>query len=105
MKAGRSQLARDELEQIDGFVTNIRYRSLTRDGWLLSLSDWRDEKALIRWRTQAQHHQSMMDILSHNIENVHSRDFEDHFKKTLTSLAKHRDMAKSIATTLGVSLP
>jgi hypothetical protein len=44
------------LEQIDGFVDNIRYRSLTRDGWLLSLSDWRDEKAVVRWRTRAKHH-------------------------------------------------
>ncbi|SEI67772.1 antibiotic biosynthesis monooxygenase family protein [Paraburkholderia diazotrophica] len=45
-----------ELEQIDGFIDNIRYRSLTREGWLLSLSGWRDEKALVRWRTQALHH-------------------------------------------------
>ena len=43
-------------EQIDGFVDNIRYRSLTRDGWILSLSGWRDEKALVRWRTRAKHH-------------------------------------------------
>src|SRR5262249_41776381 len=35
----------------------IRYRSLTREGWLLSLSGWRDEKALVRWRTHAKHHQ------------------------------------------------
>lgn len=47
---------RPELEQIDGFIDNVRYRSLTRDGWLLSLSGWRDEKALVRWRTQATHH-------------------------------------------------
>src|SRR5262245_516686 len=46
-----------ELESIDGFIDNIRYRSLTREGWLLSLSSWRDEKALVRWRTQAEHHQ------------------------------------------------
>ena len=46
-----------ELEQIDGFIDNIRYRSLTRDGWLLSLSAWRNEKALVRWRTHAQHHE------------------------------------------------
>lgn len=47
---------RPELERIDGFVDNIRYRSLTREGWLLSLSNWRDEKALVRWRTAAHHH-------------------------------------------------
>jgi heme-degrading monooxygenase HmoA len=45
-----------ELEQIDGFVDNIRYASLTRKGWLLSLSGWRDEKALVRWRTRPKHH-------------------------------------------------
>ena len=49
-------MLRPELEGIDGFADNIRYRSLTRDGWLLSLSGWRDEKALVRWRTQAKHH-------------------------------------------------
>ena len=51
-----ARMLRPELEQIDGFVDNIRYRSLTRDGWILSLSGWRDEKALIRWRTRANHH-------------------------------------------------
>jgi heme-degrading monooxygenase HmoA len=49
-------MLKPELEQIDGFVDNIRYRSLRRKGWLLSLSGWRDEKALVRWRTQARHH-------------------------------------------------
>jgi heme-degrading monooxygenase HmoA len=48
---------RPELEQIDGFIDNIRYRSLNREGWILSLSDWRDEKAVVRWRTQAHHHE------------------------------------------------
>lgn len=53
---GYAKLLKPELERIDGFVDNIRYRSLTRDGWLLSLSSWRDEKALVRWRTQSMHH-------------------------------------------------
>jgi heme-degrading monooxygenase HmoA len=53
---GYAKLLRPELERIDGFVDNIRYRSLTRDGWILSLSGWRDEKALVRWHTQAMHH-------------------------------------------------
>ena len=53
---GYAKLLRPELERVDGFVDNIRYRSLTRDGWLLSLSGWRDEKALVRWRTHALHH-------------------------------------------------
>ena len=53
---GLGKMLKPELEQIDGFVDNIRYRSLRHDGWLLSLSSWRDEKALVRWRTQAKHH-------------------------------------------------
>jgi heme-degrading monooxygenase HmoA len=54
---GYAKLLRPELEQIEGFVDNIRYRSLIREGWLLSLSSWRDEKALVRWRTKANHHE------------------------------------------------
>src|SRR5947199_3081373 len=53
---GLGRMLKHELEKIDGFVDNTRYRSLRRDGWLLSLSSWRDEKALVRWRTQARHH-------------------------------------------------
>jgi heme-degrading monooxygenase HmoA len=53
---GLGKMLKPELEKIDGFVDNIRYRSLRHDGWLLSLSGWRDEKALVRWRTQARHH-------------------------------------------------
>ena len=53
---GHARLLRPELERVEGFVDNVRYRSLTREGWLLSLSAWRDEKALVRWRTQARHH-------------------------------------------------
>ena len=48
---------RPDLEHIDGFVDNIRYKSLTRDGLILSLSNWRDEKYLVRWRTRARHHE------------------------------------------------
>ena len=53
-----ARMLRPELEQVDGFVDNIRYHSLTRDGWILSISSWRDEKALIRWRTQMRHHEA-----------------------------------------------
>jgi heme-degrading monooxygenase HmoA len=51
-----AKMLRPELEQVEGFVTNIRYGSLTREGWILSFSDWRDEKSLVRWRTMANHH-------------------------------------------------
>lgn len=49
---------RSELLKIDGFLENERYRRDDAEGALLSLSLWRDEKSLIRWRTQELHHQS-----------------------------------------------
>ena len=44
------------LEAVDGFIDNERFESKRREGWVLSLSTWRDEKALVRWRTQGEHH-------------------------------------------------
>ena len=52
-----AKMLRPELEKIEGFVENIRYGSLIRDGWILSLSSWRDEKSLVRWRTMVKHHE------------------------------------------------
>src|SRR6201996_8605216 len=52
-----AKMLRPQLEQVNGFLDNARYGSLTRDGWILSLSGWRDEKALVRWRTQTHHHE------------------------------------------------
>jgi heme-degrading monooxygenase HmoA len=51
---------RPDLEAVDGFVDNVRYRSLSHDGWILSLSGWRDEKSLVRWRTRAHHHDAQV---------------------------------------------
>src|SRR5882757_11118191 len=51
-----AKMLRSELEQEEGFVDNIRYKSLTREGWILSLSGWRDEKSVVRWRTTMRHH-------------------------------------------------
>jgi heme-degrading monooxygenase HmoA len=44
------------LETIDGFVDNERFESLLRPGWVLSHSTWRDEKSVVRWRTEGEHH-------------------------------------------------
>jgi heme-degrading monooxygenase HmoA len=52
---GMAKMLRPELDKIDGFIDNNRYASLTRAGWLLSLSSWRDEKSLIRWRVESKH--------------------------------------------------
>jgi len=44
-----------DLVRIDGFLENERFRSTRDPGRLLSLSLWRDEQALIRWREHAPH--------------------------------------------------
>ena len=44
------------LETIDGFVDNERFESRLRPDWVLSHSTWRDEKSVVRWRTEAEHH-------------------------------------------------
>jgi heme-degrading monooxygenase HmoA len=47
---------RPKLEAIDGFIDNERFASKRTKGRLLSLSTWRDEKSVVRWRTQGEHH-------------------------------------------------
>ncbi|KJC58273.1 antibiotic biosynthesis monooxygenase [Bradyrhizobium sp. LTSPM299] len=44
------------LETVDGFVDNERFESMLRPGWVLSHSTWRDEKSVVRWRTESEHH-------------------------------------------------
>jgi heme-degrading monooxygenase HmoA len=45
------------LERVEGFVDNERFESQCRPGWILSHSSWRDEKSVVRWRTQGRHHE------------------------------------------------
>ena len=52
-----AKMLRPELERIARFIDNIRYKSLTREGWILSLSGWRYERSLVRWRTQMRDHE------------------------------------------------
>jgi heme-degrading monooxygenase HmoA len=53
---GLAKQLRPELERIDGFIENERFKSRRTEGRLLSLSIWADEKSVIRWRTHAMHH-------------------------------------------------
>lgn len=43
------------LEQVDGFISVERFQSLTQPDKLLSLSFWRDEAAVARWRELEAH--------------------------------------------------
>jgi len=52
-----AKLLKPDLEKIDGFIDNERFSSKRTEGRVLSLSTWRDEKAVIRWRTLGVHHE------------------------------------------------
>jgi heme-degrading monooxygenase HmoA len=59
------------LESIDGFIDNERFASKRREGWVLSLSTWRDEKAVVRWRTQGEHHRIQCEGREHVFSDYH----------------------------------
>jgi heme-degrading monooxygenase HmoA len=45
-----------KLEAMEGFIDNERFKSRRDARRILSLSTWRDEKAVVRWRTHGEHH-------------------------------------------------
>ena len=47
-----------QLSQIDGFISIERFESLSELGKVLSLSFWRDEKAVAAWRNLAAHREA-----------------------------------------------
>lgn len=46
---------REQLLQMDGFISIDRFESLYEPGKMLSLSFWRDEESLARWRELDSH--------------------------------------------------
>lgn len=44
-----------QLQEMEGFLSIERFQSLTDDGKLLSLSFWRDEECLAKWRNLEAH--------------------------------------------------
>jgi heme-degrading monooxygenase HmoA len=44
------------LEEIDGFISVERFRSVAAPGKLVSISFWRDEASVRRWREHNRHH-------------------------------------------------
>lgn len=47
-----------ELEALDGFISIERFQSLSDPAKVLSLSCWRDEEAVARWRQRETHRQA-----------------------------------------------
>jgi heme-degrading monooxygenase HmoA len=68
---GFAQHLKPLLESIDGFVDNERFGSKRHEGWVLSLSTWRDEKAVVRWRTQGEHHRVQAQGRDHVFSDYH----------------------------------
>ena len=64
---------RPTLEKIEGFVDNERFQSQRRAGWVLSLSTWRDEKSMVRWRTMGVHHIAQKQGRAEILEDYHLR--------------------------------
>lgn len=48
---------RCSLAEVDGFISIERFESLSSPGKVLSLSCWRDEEAVHRWRNDSEHRQ------------------------------------------------
>ncbi|MCG7494888.1 antibiotic biosynthesis monooxygenase [Thalassobius sp. Cn5-15] len=49
------------LEEIDGFLSIERFQSLNNPDKLLSLSFWRDERAVANWRGLSEHRAAQSD--------------------------------------------
>jgi heme-degrading monooxygenase HmoA len=80
-----AKLLKPEIEKIDGFIDNERFGSRRTKGRVLSLSTWRDEKALIRWRTLGVHHAVQEKGRLEVFEDYHLRVAEITFDTQLPS--------------------
>ncbi|MEE2760199.1 MAG: antibiotic biosynthesis monooxygenase, partial [Pseudomonadota bacterium] len=49
---------RNQLENLDGFISIERFQSLNDEDRIVSLSFWRDETAIANWRANADHRQA-----------------------------------------------
>lgn len=61
------------LDTLDGFISVERFQSLSQPGKLLSLSFWRDEEAVRRWRTLEEHRQVQQAGREHIFADYHLR--------------------------------
>ena len=70
---GNAKTLRPELEQVDGFVDNIRDRSLMRAGLDPVAFRLARRKAVVRWRTRMRHHQVQEKGRSEILSDYHLR--------------------------------
>jgi heme-degrading monooxygenase HmoA len=95
MRPGRTQAyfdlaaaLRPELEEIDGFISVERFESLSTPGKYVSLSFWRDERAVQAWRARAKHRQAQ--------ERGKREIFED-FRISVALVVRDYTMAERLA--------
>lgn len=48
----------DDVRRIEGFISIERFESITQKGKFVSLSFWRDEEAVKRWRNVQKHREA-----------------------------------------------
>jgi heme-degrading monooxygenase HmoA len=94
---------RPTLEMIEGFIDNERFESQRRPGWILSHSTWRDEKAVVRWRTVAEHHAVQQQARDEVLDDYHLR-VGDVTADTAGPVHEHRFDATEIAPAKAVTL-
>ena len=70
---GAAAALRPLLEQVDGFISIERFQSLSEPGKLLSLSFWRDEAAVARWRQMEAHRTTQQAGRDHIFANYRLR--------------------------------
>ncbi len=80
------------LESMAGFVDNERFESRVRDGRILSHSTWRDEKSLVRWRTEGRHYAVQKLGRSRVFEDYHLRVGDVVFDSAPTGAAPVREL-------------
>jgi len=68
-----AKMLQPALEEVDGFVDQTHYKSMQREGWILSMSSWRNEKSLVRWRTARSHHLVQQRGRDNILEDYHFR--------------------------------
>jgi heme-degrading monooxygenase HmoA len=64
------------VEKIDGFISVERFRSVSHEGKILSLSFWRDEKAVAQWRAVYEHRKAQARGAFEIFEDYRLRVFE-----------------------------
>ena len=79
---------RPELETIDGFLSVERFESLTTPGKYVSISFWRDEAAIRRWREHGRHRVA---------QTLGKREIFEEFRISVAEVVRDYTLAERLA--------